>query len=88
MGMRAAINAFCKSCIYDPKWQGGGTWRKQVENCTSTDCPLYEYRPTSKGGPQVEKTPDLDASASVLSGGGDAPASLKRNPASGVRFPS
>ena len=46
--LRSAINAFCKYCIYDPKWVGGGNWRQQVEKCPSTDCPLYECRPTSK----------------------------------------
>ena len=43
--MRAAINAKCKECIYDAK--ATGTWRKQVEDCTSYQCPLYELRPVS-----------------------------------------
>lgn len=46
-----AINAFCKECIYDPRG-GAGTWRQQVEACTSTNCPLYDFRPLSKGGPE------------------------------------
>ena len=41
--LRRAINEMCKSCIYDSHSEG--TWRKQVENCTSPDCPLYPYRP-------------------------------------------
>jgi len=44
--MRAAINAMCKGCIYDPI-AGRGTWRQQVEACTSKSCPLYEFRPVS-----------------------------------------
>ena len=43
---RCIINK-CKECIYDPIAKG--SWRKQVENCTSYTCPLYEVRPlTSK----------------------------------------
>ena len=47
-GFRGRVNAMCASCIYDPDG-GGGTWRQQVENCTSFGCPLYEIRPTSSG---------------------------------------
>jgi len=43
--MREAINAKCKWCIYDDKAEG--TWRKQVELCTCTDCPLHTYRPVT-----------------------------------------
>ena len=42
--MRAAIDAFCKQCIYDPIG-GSGTWRQQVEACTAVKCPLYDFRP-------------------------------------------
>lgn len=49
-GSRAkAINNFCKACIYDPH-HGNGTWRQQVEACTSVNCPLYPFRPLSSGG--------------------------------------
>lgn len=41
--LRQAINAKCKECIYDPI--GRGTWRQQVEACTSYACPLYPIRP-------------------------------------------
>jgi hypothetical protein len=44
--LRGAINAFCKHCIYDPIG-GSGTWRQQVEACTSLKCPLYPVRPVS-----------------------------------------
>jgi hypothetical protein len=46
MSLRAAINAKCKECIYDPIG-GRGTWRQQVEACTCPTCPLYLVRPTS-----------------------------------------
>ncbi len=42
-GFRAAINRMCRDCIYDPG--AGGTWRQQVEKCTSLACPLYAVRP-------------------------------------------
>ena len=45
--LRGSINAFCRWCIYDPK-SGIGTWRQQVEACTSPDCPLYAVRPLSE----------------------------------------
>jgi hypothetical protein len=44
--MRVAINAMCRACIYDPA-AGFGTWRQQVQVCTSLDCPLWEFRPVS-----------------------------------------
>ena len=46
--MRKAINDMCKSCIYDPIG-GKGTWRQQIEACTSKECPLWPLRPISKG---------------------------------------
>ena len=45
-GFRARINAKCKECVYDSG--SPGTWRKQVENCTSYGCPLYDIRPKAK----------------------------------------
>jgi hypothetical protein len=52
--LRSAINAKCKECIYDPVG-GKGTWRQQVEACTSRRCPLYEVRPVSEGGSGVDR---------------------------------
>jgi hypothetical protein len=49
MSLRAAINAHCKWCIYDPKC-GLGNWRQQVEACAITRCSLWPVRPTSSGG--------------------------------------
>ena len=45
-GLRGRINAFCISCIYDPYDEG--TWRKQVEKCTASTCPLFDVRPVSE----------------------------------------
>ena len=42
---RLAIHAFCRQCIYDPG--ADGSWRKQVQACTATDCPLFNFRPMS-----------------------------------------
>lgn len=48
-----AINERCKECIYDPS-SGGGTWRQQVESCTSENsCALWKFRPLTK--PTMEK---------------------------------
>jgi hypothetical protein len=44
--MRAAIDAMCKSCIYDPH-AARGTWRQQTEACSSKGCPLWQFRPIS-----------------------------------------
>ena len=41
--MRAAINAKCKDCSYDPLDRG--TWRQQVGACTDTECSLHPLRP-------------------------------------------
>lgn len=46
ISLRTAINNKCKECIYDPL-AGAGTWKQQVEACTSKTCPLFEVRPTS-----------------------------------------
>lgn len=45
--LRRAIDAKCKSCIYDPR-SGGGTWRQQVAACTSSNCPLHPVRPETE----------------------------------------
>jgi hypothetical protein len=59
MSLRAAINAFCKSCLYDPIG-GSGTWRQQVEACTAPHCPLYPVRPKSTAsGAEDEESGNL-----------------------------
>ncbi|MES1934212.1 hypothetical protein T35B1_16468 [Salinisphaera shabanensis T35B1] len=45
--MRTAINAKCYDCIYDPQ-SGAGNWRQQVQACSCTSCPLWDYRPVSR----------------------------------------
>jgi hypothetical protein len=45
-GLRGKINAKCCECIYDP--YQAGTWRKQVQECTSPACPLYPIRPVAE----------------------------------------
>ena len=54
-GRAAAINAMCCMCIYDPDALGCGSWRKQVEDCTATTCPLYKYRPCTTGSNKEEE---------------------------------
>lgn len=44
--LRAAIDAKCKSCIYDPGARGN--WREQVQGCSSANCPLHPLRPISR----------------------------------------
>jgi len=43
-GLRQAINAMCRHCIYD-QHSGSGTWRQQTAACTSKTCPLFPVRP-------------------------------------------
>jgi hypothetical protein len=51
IGLRAAINRLCRQCLYDP--HAAGTWRQQVEACTSSDCALYPVRPRSSRPPSA-----------------------------------
>lgn len=43
--LRDSINLKCKDCNYDELDKG--TWRQQVESCTSSDCPLFDVRSKS-----------------------------------------
>jgi hypothetical protein len=52
LSMRDTINAKCKECIYDPISRG--TWREQVQECTSSQCPLYPLRPLPIGANRRE----------------------------------
>lgn len=52
--LRAAIDAKCKDCIYDPL-SGMGTWRQQTEGCPAEACSLWPYRPVS-ASPQERTT--------------------------------
>jgi hypothetical protein len=49
MGLRAAIDAKCRDCIYDD--EAPGTWREQVAQCSSIRCALWPDRPAPSGGP-------------------------------------
>jgi len=42
--LRAAIDAMCRSCIYDPL-SGLGGWREQVAACACVHCPPHAVRP-------------------------------------------
>lgn len=46
LSLRAAANAKCRSCIYDP--MARGTWREQVADCVSANCPLHPVRPVPR----------------------------------------
>mgnify|MGYP001133360619 CR=1 FL=1 len=61
MSLRAAINAKCKDCTYDPKAHGG-TCRQQVQACTVTLCPLSS-RTIRTGDDVLVSTPNSTASA-------------------------
>jgi hypothetical protein len=52
---RGAIAAKCKSCIYDPI--SPGTWRAQVAECSSTNCPLHPFRPGPIAQKRANKAP-------------------------------
>ena len=54
ISLRAAINAKCKQCIYDPQ-SGLGTWRQQVGACTVVRCPIWEVRPLPATQPLVRR---------------------------------
>ena len=42
-GLRGKVDANCIECIYDPFDKG--SWRFQVDKCTSPGCPLFSVRP-------------------------------------------
>ncbi|MGH8258281.1 MAG: hypothetical protein ACREUG_01170 [Steroidobacteraceae bacterium] len=62
MSLRAAIDAMCKSCMYDPIG-GVGTWRAQVERCTAYSCPLHRVRP--KVRQRIEVRPEVQDEAKL-----------------------
>jgi len=55
--LRAAIDAKCKDCIYDPEC-GGGTWREQVAQCSSISCPIWPFRAAPGSGPLADPPRD------------------------------
>jgi hypothetical protein len=44
--LRKAIDAHCRSCVYDHVEPG--SWLAQVTLCPCTACELYEVRPTTQ----------------------------------------
>ena len=56
--LRTAIDAMCRSCIYDAE-SGNGTWREQVQQCSSGNCALHPVRPLSvkaqKGNSEAQR---------------------------------
>lgn len=56
VSLRAAINAKCKDCLYDPEC-GGGTWREQIAKCSSVNCPLWPVRPFPEAGSPLGDSP-------------------------------
>lgn len=61
--LKKCIEEYCKECIYDDLVPG--TWRDQVEACTSVKCPLYEVRPVT--------TATRNARRAAKKGDGDIP---------------
>lgn len=51
---KAAIKAFCLACV--------GFVRKDITNCSATQCPLYPYRPY-QAGQEDEPSGGMDALA-------------------------
>jgi hypothetical protein len=59
MGSRkAAISGFCRDCIVDVN-PGNGTALNQITNCTSYNCKLYPFRPTTRVRSNIEPKPIL-----------------------------
>lgn len=76
--LRAAIDAKCKSCIYDPG--DCGNWREQVSGCSSGNCPLHAVRPISAAHRR-----ELSRMAMTL---GEKPLSALHGPKSGLPGPA
>lgn len=57
--MRRAIDAKCRECIHDPFARG--TWREQVEGCSSSNCALHPFRPRSRARRNVSAHTSTEA---------------------------
>jgi hypothetical protein len=73
--LRRAIDATCRSCIYDPFAEG--TWREQVTACVSANCPLHPVRPRSEAKRSQEPRPRSGLEEQALRGVSDAAESQK-----------
>ena len=67
--LRAAIDAMCKSCLYDPG-NGNGAWREQVQGCSSSNCSLHPVRPLPVKAKKSGEGPHCEASAPVAANDG------------------
>jgi hypothetical protein len=76
VSLRAAINAKCKDCIYDPL--AGGTWLAQVAVCSSPGCPLWPVRPGPRGV-EVPREPGAVSPDWIRRGHAEAIAALRQN---------
>jgi hypothetical protein len=50
---KTSVENFCKDCAYDETEPG--SWRKQVEECGCSDCPLWEVRPKTMATIEKER---------------------------------
>ena len=60
--LRAAVDAYCKSCICDPKCGLGG-WRESVQGCEIRRCALWPHRPMARVRSAEKATNSLAFSA-------------------------
>lgn len=64
MSRTKALNEHCRNCIYDKAVPG--TWREQVEACTSQHCALWQHRPVTMATVTLHrKSRSLDVAALV-----------------------
>jgi hypothetical protein len=63
--LRAAVDAMCRSCIYDPGARGN--WREQVQACSSANCPLHPSRPISSASARDRTSVALDMTTAPTS---------------------
>ena len=54
-----AIEEKCRDCNYDPL--DNGTWRQQIESCTSEDCSLWHFRPITIAKKQENRQKVINA---------------------------
>lgn len=72
--LRARVDAHCVSCIYDDLVPG--TWRQQVEDCSVTNCPLFEVRAKSRSTHAKSTSLELDGVLAPLE---DVTPEMQRN---------
>lgn len=64
--LRAAIDAKCADCTYDPL--AGGTRLQQIIDCTCVSCPLYPVRPQRSPSKQKQLQAQQASESLSLSG--------------------